>query len=310
MRVLLLGASGQLGQAFAKELKDLSGVELYRHSGRHLFDLCDLTKTGEMLNQVKPHLVINCAAFNDVDEAEENPLRAHAMNASLPTFLGICARDHEFGLIHFSTDAVFDGSDPAFPFYSEDHTPNPVNVYGESKLLGEQGLLLAEDCPVVIFRTSWLWSLTGECFVTKILRKTRVAAVKDVIGVPTFAGDLAKEVVRILKDSDDGPLYWASGADDWATSHRGIYHLCSGGGAVSKHGFARIVFRWAGRSFTEVKPILSSQWVSQVPRPRDVRLNCEKSAKVFEAGLPDWEDSLRRELSYAAKERPPVLDGP
>lgn len=211
MRVLLTGAGGQLGREFVRAAPE--GAELVALA-RDAFDVRDRVAIEATLGKVAPDVVVNAAAYTGVDSAESDAETALAVNAAAVEKLAACAEARGAGLVHLSTDFVFDGRSPRS--YAPDDTPGPASVYGRTKLAGERKAL--ETLPsATVVRTSWLYSALGSNFVTNMLRlmaeRNELRVVTDQVGSPTWARPLAEALWRIVE------------RDDMA----GLWHWCDGG---------------------------------------------------------------------------------
>lgn len=279
-RVLLLGAEGQLGRELVRVLEP--GSELISLTRRQA-DLTDLNALRRAIQSHKPEYVINAAAYTAVDRAEKEPELARAVNAIAP---GIIAEEvHSVGacLLHFSTDYVFDGSNHV-P-WKETDAPHPLNVYGQTKLEGEQNIANS-GCRYLIFRASWIYASHGSNFLLTMLRlgqeRKQLTIVDDQIGCPTSARELARGTVEVVKAIEKG-----------SEAKSGIYHMTCGG-STSWFGFAQAIFTHARltSSAPELVPVPSEQYQTAAQRPRYSVLNCEKLHKTFGVRLANWEDAL------------------
>ena len=270
MRILLTGSKGQVGQCFKDRLPE--DWELIATDSKTL----DITDAGNVLNMVKtfePDAVINTAAYTQVDKAESNAAKAFAVNASGTLNLARAAKAAGARFIHLSTDYVFDGSHNS-PI-AEDCPPNPLNVYGQSKLAGEL-LALAEHTDTLVLRTSWDYSEYGHNFVKSMLKlgqeKNQIDMVADQTGCPTYAGDLAQIIIAILQHADIS---------------RGLYHYSSGH-ALSWCEFARQIFAVAGEQNLHyrqvaVNAIRTADLPTQALRPAYTVLNSHALLKRLPA---------------------------
>ena len=278
MRILLTGATGQLGHELAGLL---SANEVFAPS-RSECDLSDANSVREAVRAARPELIINPAAYTAVDKAEREPVLARAINAIAPAVMSDEARRRGIPLIHFSTDYVFsgDGSAP----YTEAHPTNPINVYGHTKLEGEHAIQ-ASGCPYLILRTSWVYSRHGKNFLLTIERlareRDRLTIVADQRGTPNWARELARATVALSKiDRDE------------LSARTGIYHL-SGKGETTWHGFAKAIvasIRLDHR--VEVAPIATTDYPTPARRPAYSVLDASKLESAFGIVLPDWEVAL------------------
>jgi dTDP-4-dehydrorhamnose reductase len=287
MRIVLLGRNGQVGNKLYPVLKNLGNLFAFDRSS---LDITDATKISAVLREIRPKVIVNAAAYTQVDRAESEPDLAMQVNALAPQTLAEISNSLHATLIHFSTDYVFDG-ESVFP-YREDDIPHPINVYGSSKLAGEKAIQ-DSGCAFLILRTSWVYSLQGDSFVTKILawsRKSReLRIVSDQIGSPTWAGTLAEVVGRILSRADFRHA-------ESSRAYSGIYHVTDLG-IVSRLEWAQAILRYdsdRGAQITEtVHSALSSEFKTPARRPSFSALNCEKIQKTFDFQLQGWEEKLK-----------------
>jgi dTDP-4-dehydrorhamnose reductase len=235
-------------------------------------------------------VVINAAAYTAVDQAESEPELAHLVNAEAPRVMAEACAESGAWLVHYSTDYVFDGT--ASEPYSEDDPVSPVNVYGRTKLEGEQAVV--GNAPRhLIFRTSWVYSNHGRNFLNTMLRLSAERAVltivSDQVGSPTWTGAIAGATEQVLHRLSG----WGTGGDDKA----GIYHMTCGG-RTSWYGFARAIFEQTGRlDGIRVEPIDTASYPTPARRPLYSVLNNDKLANVFGVKLDTWDDALRECLS-------------
>ena len=281
MRILLTGASGQVGYELRRTLQGLGEVIA---PTRAELDLSDLERVREAVRTIKPQLIVNPAAYTAVDRAETEPELAFRINAEAPAVLAREARALGAALVHYSTDYVFDGTKDA-P-YVEDDTPAPLNVYGRSKLAGEQAIAAA-GIPHLILRTSWVYGLRGKNFLLTMLKLARergqVRVVADQFGAPTWSRTVAEISAQMLAQAvSSGPAWW--------NEYTGTWHLASGG-QTSWHGFATAIMEAAGID-CDVQPISTSEYPTAAQRPLNSVLCCDKLAAFF-PGIPDWREGLR-----------------
>jgi dTDP-4-dehydrorhamnose reductase len=291
MHILLLGYLGQLGHELRTPLSmfaQLSVTDLPE------LDLTDLDAVRAKLVDLAPDLVVNASAFTDVDGAERDPAKATRINAEVVGLVGEHCRAHKAGLLHVSTDFVFDGRGTR-P-YQEDDLPNPLGAYGRSKLEGE--LVLRQlDAPAVVLRTAWVYSLRRKSFVTSILRLARereeLRVVDDQIGNPTFCRDLAQAMALLAHEARRGPY-------EAMRELRGVYHLASPD-STNRHEFARAILELdPGRAQQRVRsivPVRSSAFPLPAERPLHAPLDCSKAERVLGLRLPLWRESLERAFS-------------
>ena len=280
MRILLTGRNGQLGWELARALAPLGELAAY---DRTMLDLAKPDQIATAVRSVKPDIIVNAAAYTAVDNAESEPDAAFAVNAAAPGLLAEEAKRAGALLIHYSTDYVFDGAKEA-PYVEEDQT-NPLNVYGRSKLAGEQAISDVGG-RYLILRTSWVYAARGKNFLLTIRRllkeKDELRVVSDQIGAPTSAGALAVATAELLRRHGAAALGDA----------RGIYHVAAAG-YTSWHGFATEIARLEQPdSRVRIVPIASGEYPSPARRPRNSRLSNEKLLRRFGIELPRWEACL------------------
>lgn len=280
--ILLIGAHGQLGRELARSLAVLGPLHAL---GRAELDLTDADAIARVVDDVRPGLIVNAAAYTAVDRAESEPELAFAINARAPGLLAEAAARLDGGLVHYSTDYVFSG-EGATPWRESDATA-PVNVYGASKLAGEQAVL-ASGADALILRTSWVYGGPGQNFVNTMLRlageRERLTVVDDQIGAPTASRFLADATLAAL-------------AQDWR-ARAGLYHL-SASGDTSWCGFARAIVDQAlahGQalklSAADIAPIPSSSYPTPARRPANSRLDCSAFEQAFAVHRPHWRAQL------------------
>lgn len=283
-RVLLLGCTGQLGTELQKILPRSAEVVA---CSRETADLADAASIRAAVQSARPNYIVNAAAYTAVDRAESEPEKAFAINASASGILAEEAVQCNAWLLHFSTDYVFDGS--AGRPWLETDAPHPLNVYGKSKLAGEEAIA-ATGCRHLIFRTSWVYAAHGNNFLCTMLRlaaeRPRLTIVDDQIGSPTAAHELARGVCAVLARLED------QAASSVAS---GVYHMTCGG-STSWYGFAvRIFSEFQGRiAAPELVPIPSDEFKTPAVRPRYSVLDNGKLERVFGLRLASWEDALAR----------------
>ncbi|HKB63285.1 MAG TPA: dTDP-4-dehydrorhamnose reductase [Burkholderiales bacterium] len=285
MKILLTGKNGQIGWELAHALAPLGEVVAFDRGG---LDLAVPDQIVGAVRSVRPDVLVNAAAYTAVDRAETEPDAAHAVNAAAVAILAEEAKRLHALLIHFSTDYVFDGV-KVTPYVEEDR-PNPINVYGRSKLAGEQAIR-SIDGPHLILRTSWVYAARGRNFFLTIRRLLReneeVRVVSDQMGAPTSAHALADVTAELLG------RHSAAGLGDAG----GVYHVTTRG-YTSWHGFATEIARMELRDFpVRIIPIASSEYPSPARRPGNSRLSNEKLMQSFGIALPQWETCL--EACYA-----------
>ncbi len=320
LRILITGAKGQLGQILGQRFARLAaqapaGTPLQVHCLDR--SQCDLSREDELrrcLTDLAPQLIINAAAFTAVDQAEQTPELAHAVNARAPAILAEEARRLGAWLVHYSTDYVFAGTGEHAQ--TEDMPCAPASVYGHSKQLGEQAVQAA--CPQhLIFRTSWVYDAQGSNFMRTMLRlaadRERLEVIDDQWGAPSWTGRIVavtEAAVRSLGLPGLAPLDGALYDPPWPQTPLaklwvpGIYHLCPAG-FTTWYRYAARVFELhpdAGRRLRELVPITSRQYEANMqrgdatrkvaPRPHNSRLDCHKLEAALGLPLPAWDEDL------------------
>lgn len=280
MKILLTGASGQVGYELERSLQILGEVVAPR---RAAMDLSDPDQVRHTVRAVRPSLIVNAAAYTAVDRAESEPALAWRINAEAPAVLAAEARALGAAMIQFSTDYVFDGSKQGA--WCESDQPAPLNVYGHSKLAGEQAVEQAGIAHLIL-RTSWVYSMRGNNFLRTMLRLARergeLRVVADQIGAPTWSRTIADTTARLLTAADIG-------GHPWWDEHSGLYHLACQG-HTSWHGFAEAIVAAAGLP-CPVLPIASADYPQAARRPANSRLDCSRLISRF-GPIPDWETAL------------------
>lgn len=291
-RILLTGVTGQVGAELARTLLPLG--ELVAPL-RDELDLTDVSSLREMIRSVRPRWIVNPGAYTAVDRAESEPELAYAINVDAVRAMGEEAREIGAGVIHFSTDYVFDGQGTT-PYLETDAT-GPVGVYGASKLAGEQALAKT-GAGYMVFRTSWVYGATGKNFLRTILKaareRDRLRVVADQHGAPTWSRDLARMTARVIERTEQR----AAGRElsDALSEFRGIYHA-SGAGETTWFGFAAEAIamlrkREPDAKLAELDAITTAEYPTPARRPANSRLNCEKLAGTFGWKMMNWRDSL------------------
>jgi dTDP-4-dehydrorhamnose reductase len=287
MRILLFGKRGQLGYELNRCLLTLGDVFAF---DKEDFDFLESQRLPHVIHEVKPDIVINAAAYTAVDQAEVDESEARLINEISPGVIAEEAKKSHILFLHFSTDYVFDGK-KGLP-YTEEDNPNPVNVYGKTKLAGGR-VVQGIGGPHLIFRTSWLYSLRTPSFPTKVLALARnqevLKIVDDQVGSPTWARYLAELTYGILNRDvtlDSG----------WLNEISGTYHV-AGGGSVSRYDWAlKVLSSDPKRSEQVVKkvlPVKSSTFQTPAERPQVTALNCQKFERVFNIKIHSWEETLK-----------------
>jgi dTDP-4-dehydrorhamnose reductase len=301
MRILITGATGQVGRALIAELASVGEIIA---ADRDMLDLAIPEAIPAVLDAIQPGLIINCAAYTAVDKAEAEPALAMTVNAEAVGALGTWSADRQAAVIHFSTDYVFDGEGGA-P-YKEDDAINPLSVYGKTKAHGE-ALLLRSGAPCLVIRTAWVYAAEGKNFLNTIARLARereeLRVLDDQTGAPTSARQIAQFIAYII------------GGEPGALAARlrempPLVHFTASG-STSWHGFATAIVeglraRGATLSVKKVHPIPTSEYPTAAKRPRDSRLCIERARDVFDFVPDDWRLALDFELDRLTAERMPA----
>lgn len=296
IRILLLGRSGQIGQALERRL---SGEAELTALGRSELDLADTVAIRARLTEIRPHLVINAAAWTAVDAAEEDRAGCVRINAIAPGVVAAEAERLGAAMIHYSTDYVFDGSGRRH--WRETDPPRPLNTYGAAKLAGE--LAVAAACPAhLVIRTSWVYDEHGANFLGAMLRLMRerqeLRVVCDQIGAPTSAEVVARATAAIVARA--GPDLRA-----FFAAHGGLVH-CACRGGTSWHGFAETIMAEAGRRGLPVVPqaiaaITSADYPLAARRPGNSRLALARLRRAYGIVTPHWRAALAEVLDRVAQ---------
>lgn len=291
MTVLVTGANGQLGSEMRlvaagsrdryifTDVVDLPGVETVK------LDITDLEAIRAVVRDNDVKAIVNCAAYTNVDKAEDDTELCALLNAKAPENLAVAMKEVDGLLVHVSTDYVF-GGDPYNTPCREDQKGTPTGVYGLTKLQGEQAIALS-GCHHVIIRTAWLYSEFGKNFVKTMLSltasKPQLNVVFDQTGTPTYALDLAEVIYDILENRK-----W-EGND-------GIYHY-SNEGVCSWFDFTKMIAEYAGNTGCDIRPCHSDEFPSKVKRPAYSVLDKTKIKNTFGIAVPYWTDSLKKCLT-------------
>jgi len=315
MNILVTGANGQLGNEMrivsmnsedtyiftdvvdASEdsiamLKKLAGEDINTDT-IHL-DITNLDAIRDMVKRNDVRVIVNCAAYTNVDAAESNQELAELLNAKAPENLAIAMKEVDGLLVHISTDYVF-GGDPYNTPCKEDQKGTPTGVYGLTKLHGEQAIQ-DEGCNHVIIRTAWLYSEFGKNFVKTMLNLTAtkplLKVVFDQVGTPTYALDLAKAIMIILDNYNKESLT----LNHEPFTQNGIYHY-SNEGVCSWYDFTKMIAEYAGQTKCDIQPCHSDEFPSPVKRPAYSVLDKTKVKQAFGLTIPYWTNSLRKCIS-------------
>lgn len=292
-KILLISCTGQVGSELWRGLQPLGEVIPVDRdlAGVTRLDLANPQQIQEVVQQIKPDIIVNAAAYTAVDKAEQDQQVAMAINATAPQLLGELAKQHNALLVHYSTDYVFDGTKNA-P-YLETDTPCPLNMYGKSKLAGDQAIQ-ASGCNYLIFRTSWVYGLYGQNFLLTMQRlakeRDELRIVADQIGAPTWSRLIADMTVQVLSQ-----IYSPRFEKENLSDISGIYNLTCGG-QTNWCEFAQCIVERTPKP-PRVLPIPTSDYPAPAKRPLYSVLSNQKLADVFGLELPDWKTALNICLS-------------
>ncbi|MFZ6815387.1 dTDP-4-dehydrorhamnose reductase [Undibacterium sp. Rencai35W] len=304
MRILLTGSTGQVGNALLRQLQGLGTIIAPR---RDQLDLSQPTLVRQTIRDLQPDLILNPGAYTAVDKAESEPDLANAINAESPAVMAEEAKKLGCILIHYSTDYVFSGNKQDdsgnWVSYKEQDAPHPMNVYGHSKLSGEQAIMQS-GCRHLIFRTSWVYSLFGKNFLLTMLRlaneRTELKVVNDQWGAPTSADWLAQatsDIVRQIQQTKKPGEWWAE--------HQGLYHMTPAG-KTSWCGFTEEIIAQASKrqlllkEAPHVHGIPSSDYPTPARRPNNSLLDTAKLTQHFCIQTPTWQAALDSCLTNSA----------
>ena len=280
--MLITGAKGLVGSALHQYCV-ASGDEVLAYDHAAL-DISSADEVQRRVRNDRPEVVINCAAWTDVDGCETNPDKAYAVNAFGPENLARASREIEAEFVTISTDYVFDGEKGA-PYTQQD-TPRPISVYGEAKLEGERRSQ-SEYARTVIVRTGFIFGSGGRNFLSRVVDLARdgqpVFAISDATGTPTYARDLAARLRELA-----------------VLDRPGIFHVVNAGRGATYEQFSRAALRFAGLDDALLKVVSTNSLKRPAQRPRDSRLECLLSKAIGLQELPTWEDGLRRLIEESA----------
>jgi dTDP-4-dehydrorhamnose reductase len=295
MKILLLGSNGQLAKELERELSVVGSVAAFPRSA---LDITNHQAVADAIRVINPDIIVNAAAYTAVDKAEMEAERANAVNAEAVANLAQIAQKKGAWLIHYTTDYVFDGNKPT-P-YIETDPPNPINVYGASKLAGEAAIAAA-DCQHFIFRTSWVIGKDGNNFAKTILRlaaeRNSLKVVSDQRGVPTSPSLISKitiDSIRAIKQDKAWP--------------QGIYHLAPQG-VSSWHEIAKTLIVYAEQQRVQlntqvegIQEITTAEYPTAAKRPLNSQLDTHKLRSQLSFDLPHWKDDFLAVASDIVKE--------
>lgn len=286
-RILLIGNTGQLGWELQRTLASLGQLNACDYPD---IDLADGNSIRQLISDCQSDVVVNAAAYTAVDRAETEPALAKAINALAPAIMAEEAQKVGSAFIHFSTDYVFDGKKGA-P-YLESDPPNPLSVYGSTKLEGERAIQQVGKSYLVL-RTSWVYSMRRDNFVSKVLAWSRsqptMNLVTDQVSSPTWARMLAEVTSQLVLLGRDDPSRWFS-------EHQGVYHL-AGSGYCSRFEWGKQVLlldpHKEQQVVRELLPGISTDYPTPARRPTFSALNCDQFLQTFHLQLPDWKVALK-----------------
>ncbi|WP_308226172.1 dTDP-4-dehydrorhamnose reductase [uncultured Prevotella sp.] len=280
MNILVTGANGQLGHEMQRVAKNSKHTFTFTDvaDGYKKLDITNIDAIREMVKELGIKLIVNCAAYTNVDKAESDYDTANMLNNTAAGNLAAAMKEVDGTLVHISTDYVFKG-DRNTPC-REDWATNPLGVYGKTKLAGEKAIE-ATGCKHIIIRTAWLYSQWGKNFVKTMQNltatKDSLKVVFDQVGTPTFAGDLADVIAHIINTNQ--------------LEKTGIYHF-SNEGVCSWFDFAKLICEMSGNT-CDIQPCYSEDFPSPVERPHFSVLDKSKLKKTFGFNVPYWTDSLK-----------------
>ena len=283
MKILVIGKNGQLGKSIHKSVTNNEQTDEFVFVGREGLDLSSTDSITDYFNHNNFDIIINCAAHTAVDKAEEEAVLANQINHLAVAQLAQIAKMQQAKLIHISTDYVFDGeSDKP---YTEADATNPINIYGKTKLAGEQALKEIMPTDAIIIRTSWVYSEYGNNFVKTMLRlgkeRDELNVVSDQIGSPTYATDLANVILNIVQNK----------AFKEAGQKTQVFHY-SNAGEISWYEFAKEIFKIA-KIDCKANPIVTEQYPTPAKRPKNTLMGKNKITEKFGVDIPDWTESIQ-----------------
>ncbi len=298
MRILLTGSTGQVGWELQRTLMTLgevipAGREIPHSTLR--IDLSQPDSIRHVIREVMPGLIVNPAAYTAVDKAEAEPELAMAVNGTAPGVIAEEAKLLGAGVIHYSTDYVFNGNQ-ATP-YTEQDEPDPQNVYGKTKLAGEKAIQ-AVGVPHLILRTSWVYGLRGKNFLLTMLKLARereeLRVVDDQVGAPTWSRMIAESTAQILSQGKKDLIGFLS-------NNSGIYNLTASG-ETSWYGFAKAIFEYdsnpSQQKLKKLVAIASQEYPTPAKRPAYSSLDTQKISSTFGLALPSWQRNLELVFSF------------
>lgn len=302
MNILVTGANGQLG----REMRIVAsrGSDNYIFTARaaaedvevEMLDVTDFDAVRDFVHERGVDVIVNCAAYTNVEAAESNEALAEKLNAEAPENLAVAMKEAGGLLVHISTDYVF-GKEPYNVPCKEDQKSTPTGVYGLTKLHGEQRII-AVGCKYVIIRTSWMYSEFGKNFCKTMMNltatKPELEVVFDQVGTPTYALDLAEAIAAVLEDYSESVI--SAGRQQVEKSSygkSGIYHY-SNEGVCSWYDFTKMIAEYNGTTACDIRPCHSDEFPSPVKRPAYSVLDKTKIKETFGIEIPYWTDSLKK----------------
>ncbi|MGI4831168.1 MAG: dTDP-4-dehydrorhamnose reductase [Janthinobacterium lividum] len=302
--ILLTGVNGQVGSDLLPLLQTLGPVVAPTRAD---LDLTDTTAVRELVRHLHPRWIVNAAAYTAVDKAEIDSATAFAVNGDAPRALGEEAARLGTPVLHFSTDYVFsgEGSRP----WREDDPTGPLNVYGASKLAGEQALA-GSHAPYLVFRTSWVYGTRGKNFFRTMLQLAReredLKIVDDQYGAPTWSRNLALLIAHLIAGFEQQTTQSGRTLAEAVNPVSGIYHACDAG-VTTWFGFATELVRLAKldqprQRFASITPIPTHEYPTPAKRPASSRLDCGKLSRVFAYSMPRWQDATASVSALLASE--------
>ena len=284
MNILVTGANGQLGNEM--RLVSKHSTHRYFYTDVDELDITDINAIRTVVKEYAINVIVNCAAYTNVDKAEDDKEMADLLNHKAVENLAIVAKEADATLIHISTDYVFQGNQ-CVPC-REDWEPHPNSVYGSTKLAGEESII-SVGCKHIIIRTAWLYSPFGKNFVKTLQRltaeKDQLKVVFDQVGTPTYAGDLANVIYKIIEED--------------MLDKQGIFHF-SNEGVISWYDFAKQICELSGNQ-CDIQPCHSDEFPSKVKRPHFSVLDKTKIKETFHLRIPYWKDSLKKCINILAE---------
>lgn len=292
LKILLFGRNGQVGWELQRSLSTIGElIALDKYSTQYCGDLSNLEGMAKTVRNIRPDVIVNAAAYTAVDKAQSEPELAHAINALAPGVLAEEAQRLNAYLVHYSTDYVFDGSGQHR--WQETDRPAPLNIYGQTKLQGEQQIIGACQ-KYLIFRTSWVYAARGNNFAKTILRlakeRDQLAVIHDQIGTPTGADMLADITAYALRHAITHP------------EDVGLYHVTASG-ETTWYDYAQFVVDYAHQigmtlkaSAGKIAPVASDVFQTQAVRPQNSKLDTTKFQSIFNIVLPPWQQGVARML--------------